>query len=109
MVNFIKRSMAVTTLSLTIGVQVQAQQKIHTILLPKIAPECSKQTKLTIPEWSNWAEILKVFQTCSELLHIKVLDNNQVEVHDGTNTWIWRYDYDRGSIIPDNLPIISKK
>lgn len=110
MINSIKRSITITTLTFVVGIQAQTQQKMDTILLPKIAPECPKQTKLIVPEWSNWAELLKVFQTCSEALHIKVLDNNKLEVHDGINTWIWIYDHNRGSIVPDNLPIkVSKK
>ncbi len=121
MINITKKSInTIAALVLVAGTQAQSQQtaivatqtqqKMNTILLPKVAPECSKQTKLTIPESSNWAEILKVFQTCSEPLHIKVLDNNQLEVHDGANTWIWTYDHNRGSIVPNNLPIkVSRK
>lgn len=121
MINITKKSInTIAALVLVAGTQAQSQQtaivatqtqqKMHTILLPKIAPECPKQTKLIIPEWSNWAEILKVFQTCSESLDIKVLGNNQLEVHDGTNTWTWIYNPDRTSIVPNNLSTkISKK
>lgn len=113
MINNIKRSITITAITFVAGTQVvlaQTQQKIDIILLPIIAPECTKQTKLIVPEWSKWAELLKVFQTCSETLEIRVLENNQLEVRDGTSKWIWTYDQTRGSIVPNNLPIkVSKK
>lgn len=41
-------------ISLTMGVQAQTQRQMEEVLLPKLSPVCTKQTKLIYPKGSNW-------------------------------------------------------
>lgn len=75
-------------ISLTMGVQAQTQRQMEEVLLPKLSPVCTKQTKLIYPKGSNWWNLLKEFSTCSASLTITVLSDNTLEMRDEGSTWI---------------------
>ena len=79
-------------ITLTMGVQAQTQREMEEILLPRLSPVCTKQTKLIYPKWSNWGNILKWFPTCSVPLTITVLPDNTLEMNDGTSIWIGKFN-----------------
>ncbi len=81
-------------------IQGQTHQKMIEILLPKASPVCTKQTKLIIPEWSNWWSLLKNFQTCTQDMTIRVLEDGTLKINDGTSTWIWELKKDNTAIQP---------
>lgn len=86
-------------ITLTMGVQAQTQREMEEILLPRLSPVCTKQTKLIYPKWSNWGNILKGFSTCSVPLTITVLPDNTLEMDEGTSKWIGKLKTN-GSIEP---------